>query len=173
VKVFAQDESRLGLMTIIRRMITGKGIKPIAPFQPISQTLYLSGVVEPLTGDHCFVAFSHLDSICVQAFIDEVSATFFDTCNIVLLDRGTFPRAKDLEIPPKLYFIVQPAATPEVNPIERVWQYLNDRLAVKNWASLDELFTAVSAILKGITQETFQSLTGFDYFITAVTGVFI
>jgi hypothetical protein len=173
VKVFAQDESRFGLMTIMRRIITGKGVKPIAPFQHTYKTLYLYGVVEPLSGDQFFFTFSHLDSVCFQAFIDQVSETFADTFNIMLLDRGTFHRAQDLEIPQNLYFIFQPAANPELNPIERVWQYIKERLALKNFTSLDELFNAVSTILKGITQETFQSLTGFDYFTTAVNGVFI
>jgi hypothetical protein len=173
VKVFAQDESRLGLMTIIRRLITGKGVKPIASFQHTYKTLYLYGVVEPLTGEHFFFVFSHLDTVCFQAFIDQVAATFADTFNIMLLDRGTFHRAKALVLPPNMYLIFQPAATPELNPIERVWEYIKDRLAGKNFASLDELFHAASTILKGITQEILQSLTGCDYFTTAVKGVFI
>jgi hypothetical protein len=173
VTVFAQDESRLGLMTIMRRIMTGKGVKPIAPFHHKYQTFYLYGVVEPLTGDHCFFVCSHLDSICFQAVIDQVSATFSDTFTIVRLDRGTFQRAKALEIPQNRSVIFQPPANPELNPIERVWQSLNDRLALKNFAALDELFDAVSTILKGITPETLQSLTGFDYFTIAVNGVFI
>ena len=173
VKVFAQDESRLGLMTIIRRIITSKGVTPIALFQHTYKTLYLYGAVEPLTGEHLFFTFSHLDSICFQAFINQLADTFPDTFNIVLLDRGTFHRAKDLELPPNMYCIFQPAATPEVNPIERVWLYLKDRIALKNFAALDELFNAISTILKSITHETLQSLTGFDYFITAVNSVII
>lgn len=173
MKVFAQDESRLGLMTIMRRIITAKGVKSIAPFQHKYKTFYLYGVVEPLTGEHFFFTFSHLDSLCFQAFIDQVAETFSDTFNIFLLDRGTFHRAKDLEIPQNMYFIFQPAANPELNPIERIWQYIKDRFALKNFTSLDELFNAVSTILKGVTQETFQSLAGFDYFTHAVNGVFI
>lgn len=155
------------------RVITGKGVKPIAPFQHKYKTFYLYGVVEPLTGDHFFFSFSHLDMLCFQVFIDQVSDTFSDTFPVILLDRGTFHRAQGLEIPQNMYFIFQPAANPELNPIERVWQYLKDRRALKNFASLDELFNAMSTILQGITQEMFQSIPGFDYFITAVKGVFI
>ena len=102
-----------------------------------------------------------------------MAVTFSDRFNILLLDRGTFHRAKALKLPPNMAFIFQPAASPELNPIERVWEYLKERLAVKNFASLDDLFNAMSAILQGMTQEILQSLTGFDYFITAVKGVFI
>jgi hypothetical protein len=172
VKVFAQDESRFGLMTIIRRIITRRGVKPIAPFQQKYKTLYLYGVVEPQTGDQFFFTFSHLDSVCFQVFIDLVAERFDDTFNIVLLDRGTFHRAQALVLPQNMYFIFQPAATPEVNPIERVWQYIKDRIALENFASLDDLFNAVRAVLHDFTKETLQSLTGFDYFITAVNSVF-
>jgi hypothetical protein len=172
VKVFAQDESRFGLMTIIRRIITRRGVKPIVPFQQKYKTLYLYGVVEPQTGDQFFFTFSHLDSTCFQVFLDLVAERFDDTFNIVLLDRGTFHRAQDLVIPQNLYLIFQPAATPEVNPIERVWQYIKDRIALKNFVSLDDLFNAVRTILHDLTQETLLSLTGFDYFITAVNSVF-
>lgn len=173
MKVFAQDESRLGLMTILRRIITSKGVKPIAPVQHPYKTFYLYGVVEPLTGHHFFFVFSHLDTSCFQAFIHLVAAQFPDTFNILLLDRGTFHRAEALEIPQNMYLIFQPAATPEVNPIERVWHYLKDRLALKNFPSLDALFSAVSTIFTSITQERFQSLTRFSYFTNAVNGVFI
>jgi transposase len=154
-------------------MITGKGVKPIAAFQQKYHTLYLYGAVEPQTGDQFFFSFSHLDSICFQVFIDQFCERFPDTFNSVLLDRGSFHRAKDLVLPRNMHLIFQPAATPEVNPIERVWQYIKDRLALKNFDALDELFNAVSTILKDITQEILQSLTGFDYFITAVKSMFI
>jgi hypothetical protein len=172
VKVFAQDESRFGLMTIIRRMITRRGVKPIVSFQQQYKTLYLYGVVEPQTGDPFFFTFSHVESTCFQVFLDLVAHHFDDTFNILLLDRGTFHRAQDLVIPQNMFLIFQPAATPEVNPMERVWQYLKDRIALKNFAFLDELFHAVCTVLRDLTQEMLQSLTGFDYFITAVNSVF-
>ncbi len=135
--------------------------------------MYLYGVVEPATGDHFFFSFSHLDTICFQIVLDQVAAMFSHTFHIILLDQGTVHLARALEIPENVALIFQPAATSELNPIERVWQYINDRMALRNFASLDELFNAMSAILDGSTHEMFRSLTGFDYVLTAVNGVFI
>lgn len=160
-------------MTIVRRIITSKGVKPIAAFQQKYKTFYLYGAVEPQTGEHFFFSFSHLDSICFQVFIDQFCERFNDTFNIVLLDRGSFHRAKDLVLPGNMHLIFQPAANPEINPIERVWQYIKERLALENFDSLDKLFSAVRTILKNITQEILQSLTEFDYFTTTVNSVFI
>jgi transposase len=160
-------------MTIIRRIITSKGTKPLAAFQHKYKTLYLYGAVEPQTGDHFFFTFSHLDSVCFQVFLDLFSEQFSENFNIVLLDRGSFHRAEDLLIPENVFLIFQPAANPELNPSERVWQYVKDRLALENFDSLDALFKALSTILQDLTQETLQSLTGFEYFISAVNNVFI
>lgn len=143
------------------------------PFQHKYQTLYLYGVVEPLTGDHFFFSCSHVDTICFQAFLDQVAARFAQSFNILLLDQGTFHQSIDLDIPENMTLIFQPAATPELNPIERVWQYIKDRMAFKNFASLDDLFESMCAVLGNITQEILRSLTGFEYFLTAVNGVFI
>jgi hypothetical protein len=160
-------------MTILRRLITGKGVKPIAPFQQKYQTLYFYGGGEPLTGDHFFFSFSHVDAGCFQAFLEQVSTTFAATFNILLLDRGTFHRARALTIPSNLALIFQPAASPELNPIERVWEEMKEHLAGHNFASLDELFIAASRLVTGFTREILQSLTGFEYFLTAVKGIFI
>ena len=160
-------------MTIIRRIITSKGIKPIAGFQQKYKTFYLYGAVEPQSGEHFFFSFSHLDSVCFQVFLDQFCERFKESFNILLLDRGSFHRAKDLVVPDNVYLIFQPAANPELNPIERVWHYVKERLALENVDSLEALFKAVSTILKALTQETLRSLTEFDYFISAVKDVFI
>jgi hypothetical protein len=120
-----------------------------------------------------FVSCAHLDPICFQAFIDQGAATVSATLNLLRLARGTFHRAKALEIPQQLSCICQPAANPALTPRERVWPYLHERLAGKTFAALDDLCNAVSRLLTGITPERRQSLPGCDYFTTAVTGVFI
>ncbi len=40
------------------------------------------------------------------------------------LDNGAFHKAKKLEFPENVVLLFQPAYRPDVNPIERVWQYV-------------------------------------------------
>jgi transposase len=44
--------------------------------------------------------------------------------NVVQLDNGAFHKAKKLEFPENVVLLLQPAYRPDVNPIERVWQYV-------------------------------------------------
>lgn len=76
VRYFCEDESRFGLKTLITRVITLFGVKPIAPMQWLRENFWLYGAVEPSSGEHFFYEFSHFDSICFQQFIDLFAAAF-------------------------------------------------------------------------------------------------
>ena len=51
VRLFCQDESRLGLLPVVQRRITSCGVKPVAAVNSQYDWFYLYGAVEPLTGD--------------------------------------------------------------------------------------------------------------------------
>ena len=51
VRSWSEDESRMGLHTIQRRKLTGRGIKPQVQVLWDFIYLWLYGVVEPLTGE--------------------------------------------------------------------------------------------------------------------------
>ncbi len=73
IRYFAEDESRFGLKTIIGRLITGCGVKPIGKWQGLFKAFWLYGAVEPATGESFFLQFSHVDAECYQRFLDEFS----------------------------------------------------------------------------------------------------
>ena len=61
-----------------------------------------------------------------------------------------------------------PPYSPELNPIERLWRDLKDKLADCVANTLDQLSEAVSHILQGYSPAVLQSLTGYAYFVQAV-----
>jgi hypothetical protein len=56
VRYWSEDESRMGLHTIQRRKLTGRGIKPQGKMQWDFIYLWLYGAVEPLTGESFFTS---------------------------------------------------------------------------------------------------------------------
>jgi hypothetical protein len=62
IRYFAQDESRFGLKTILGRLITACGVKPIGQWQWLFKAFWLYGAVEPATGESFFWQFSHVDT---------------------------------------------------------------------------------------------------------------
>lgn len=65
LRYWSQDESRLGLKTITRSVLTALGVKPIGPIQWNYQSFYVYGAVEPLTGDSFFFCLANSDTYIV------------------------------------------------------------------------------------------------------------
>jgi hypothetical protein len=51
VRVFSQEESRFGLLTVRRRRLTACGVQPVGPTQHVCAWFYVDGAVAPTTGD--------------------------------------------------------------------------------------------------------------------------
>lgn len=98
IRYFAQDESRFGLHTIVGRLITACGIKPIGQWQWLFKAFWLYGAVEPATGESFFWQFSHVDTECYQRFLDEFSMAEPDSLNLLQVDNGRFHTSKDLRL---------------------------------------------------------------------------
>jgi len=172
IRLFSQDESRVGTLPIQRRRITLKGIKPIAHVAHELKNYYLYGAVEPKSGESFFMEFPYLNSGCFQIYLDELSTAYPDSFNILLLDRGSFHKAKSLKIPSNIVLLFLPAYSPELNPIERIWEAIKSEIANEVHTTLDSLIDRVASVICSLTQTMIQSLTSYSYFINAVNEVF-
>ncbi len=171
LRYFAQDESRLGLKTIIGRLITACGIKPIGKWQWLFKAFWLYGAVEPATGDSFFLEFSHVDSDCYQRFLNEFSQAYPNSLNILQVDNGRFHKSKDLIVPDNVILLFQPPYCPELNPIERLWEYLKADLKWSSFQSLEQLQEKVEQLLAELTPEVVASITGFSFILDALSVV--
>jgi hypothetical protein len=61
VRIWCQDKSRFGLLTMQGKMITLKGVKPIEKKQGKRESFYIYGVVEPATGEQYYQEFSRVN----------------------------------------------------------------------------------------------------------------
>jgi DDE superfamily endonuclease len=106
-----------------------------------------------------------------QLFLDHFTATDPVSFPLLLLDNGAFPKARALRLPPNLGLVFFPPYTPELNPIERLWRDLKDRLAQYHPASLADLSELLCRRLKHYSAATLRSLTGFPYLLSAAQSV--
>ena len=151
-----------------RRLLTLPGVKPVGPMQWKLAAFYLYGAVEPLTGERFFLEFSSLDSVCFQTFLQTFSQTYSASLNILQVDNASPHLAKNLILPENVILLFQPAYSPDVTPIERVWQSIKDKLSWLTVETLDELRREMDAVLNLLTPEGIASLTGYDFIISAL-----
>jgi transposase len=171
VKVFAQDESRVGLLTVARRRLTARGVQPVGLIQHTFQSFYVYGAVAPTTGEHVFLQRPGLNSTNFQLFVDALAQAYPDTLNVLVLDNSGAHTAKRLTLPDNIRLVLLPPYTPELNPMERVWRDLKDELAWMHFADLEAQQAHVANILQTYAAATLQSLTAYAYFVEAVNAL--
>ncbi|MEG4576619.1 transposase [Microcoleus sp. ARI1-B5] len=67
-----------------------------------------------------------------------------------------------------MLLLFQPAYSPEVNPIERLWGYIKEQLKWLRFEQIEELRAAVQKELKKLTNEFIASLTGWQFILDAI-----
>lgn len=168
LRYLAQDETRIGCKTETVRVISAKGIKPKVKVAWPREAFWLYGVVEPLSGWHFEQEYSKLNGENFQQFIDDLSEQLGATVAVMQLDRAPAHRAQVVEWPENIIPIFQPAHCPELNPIERLWQFLKRLWKNENFASFDALRVRVNQELEQVSMQQVQSLTSFDFILDAL-----
>jgi len=83
------------------------------------------------------------DTRCMQAHLDEIAMHVARNAHaVVLMDRAGWHTTDALKVPKNITIILLPSRSPELNPVENVWQFLRD-----NYLS-NTVFDSYDAILK-------------------------
>ena len=148
MRLFAQDEARVGLLPIVRRVWSPVGERPDAVTEMVYQWLYVFAFVHVGSGQTVW-------HILPTVNIDAMSASLADfalNANVdadnpvcIVLDGAGWHSGNDLVMPPGVHFIFQPAYSPELQPAEHLWPLIREALANRLFANLDELDRAVGA----------------------------
>ncbi len=125
-------------------------------------------MVEPATGEQYFQDLPHVNCNYFQEFLDGFAQKYPDSFNLIIMDNGSFHKALDLTWPDHVLPIYLPAYSPELNPIERLWEYVKRDLKWENYSTVDELKQKVDLILQSLTVEEVLSICGWDYILEAI-----
>jgi transposase len=83
------------------------------------------------------------NTAAMQMHLEEISRNVAARAHaVVLMDRAGWHMTEKLEVPKNLTIILLPSRSPELNPVETVWQYLR-----QNWLS-NRVFDSYDAILE-------------------------
>jgi transposase len=99
----------------------------------------------------------------------QVSFWCSDEMLILQVDNAPAHIAEEIDIPDNVILFVQPPYCPEVNPIERLWEYLKEFLAWECFESLDHLRTKVDNLLNSLSQDVIASLTGWSSLLQSLS----
>ncbi len=142
IEAWAQDEHRLGLLPVIRRIWAPRGQRPIAAVHRRFQWLYAYGFVRPATGETWWCL---LPTVNIAAF--ELALAEFARDEgigparrvVLAVDRAGWHTSSRLWLPEGIHLVFLPPYSPELQPAERLWPLLDEPVANRAFADLDAL----------------------------------
>ena len=142
VEVWFQDEARIGQKNGRTRIWARKGSRPRLPADQRYKSAYLFGAICPKRGAGVALMLPWANTEAMQLHLDEISRYVARKAHAaVLMDRAGRHTTGKLQVPKNITIILLPSRSPELNPVENIWQYLR-----QNWLS-NRVFADYDAIL--------------------------
>lgn len=142
VTLWAEDEHRLGLLPVRRRVWAPRGQRPVAAVERHYEWLYVYAAVRPGTGASWWCL---LPTVSAEAF-GLALAEFArdegigpDRRAVLVVDRAGWHVAADLVVPDGVHLALLPPYSPELQPAERLWPLADEPLANRAVADLTTL----------------------------------
>ena len=126
-----QDEARIGQKNLITRRWGRRGTRPRAPHDQRTKWAYIFGAICPAEGKGVALVMPYADTEAMQAHLAEISAAVAPGAHAVLiLDQAGWHMSNHLAVPENITLLALPPRSPELNPVENLWQFMRD-----NWLS--------------------------------------
>jgi len=152
VRVWVVDEHRYGLIPVVRRCWTLRGIRPTAPYQTKYQWGYLYSALE-VDGQNA-AEFACLPGVSLELsrlFLERLAARDPQAEHVVIWDQAGFhPQPKLHDVPAHIHLLPLPPYSPELNPVEVIGDVIKDRIANTLWQTLEALEEALGEELRPI-----------------------
>ncbi|KAB2977748.1 IS630 family transposase [Wolbachia endosymbiont of Scaptomyza pallida] len=100
-----------------------KGIRTQVKVKLGRQNFYLYSAVNPRNGES---SSSNVNTDCMNIFLEQMSQYLGTREAFLVVDCAGWHRSKGLKIPQNITLIYLPPYSPELNLVERLWQYLKD-----------------------------------------------
>jgi hypothetical protein len=160
------DEMRLGVQGRVRRVWASRGVKVVQKVQFVFEWTYLVLGVNPLTGELVW------DWIASMKQVDLLPALTTWLVDAVIWDGASSHRGKQVsELPFRRIF--QPAYSPELNPVERIFEELRRAVEGVIYPTLEAKKQAVECELRQLAADPqrVKNLVGWDWLCAALDNL--
>jgi DDE superfamily endonuclease len=135
---------RLGQKNPRTRRWARRGTRPRALTDLRTKSTYLFGAICPARGTGAAVVMPRADTQAMQHHLDEIARNLAPKAHAVLvLDQAGWHTTGKLRLPDNLSLLPLPPKSPELNPVENVWQFLrHNKLSNRIFDNYQTIVTA-------------------------------
>ena len=136
-----KDEARVGQQGTLTRVWARRGTRPRAPRDRRHAWAYLFGAVCPERAVGAALVLPYADAAATGPHLAEIGREVAPGAHgVVVLDGAGRHAAGDLAVPENLTLLPLPRYSPELNPVENVWEYLRqNKLGLRVWPDYDAI----------------------------------
>jgi DDE superfamily endonuclease len=166
VLILVQDEGCFGRISRAKRCWAPPGVRPHAPAQVVREYVYVYTAVAPAQGEMVSLILPQASTAMMNLFLEQVSQTFSKYFLVMQVDGASWHHAHELVIPENMRLIEQPPYSPEVNPVEHVWDELREKhFHNRVFPSLEALIEVLCQGLNDLADDPkrLRSLTSFSH----------
>ena len=155
-----QDEAGFGRISTPSYCWCPAKIRPSVPCHRVREYVYLYGAVEPATGESFFLIMDKSDTVCMNAFLQNLSKEYADDVIILVCDNAPWHEGEQVVIPDNILILYIPPYTPEMNPIEQIWTEIRKR-GFKNvlFQSLEDVVNKLCDVVNSLETSTVAHIT--------------
>ena len=141
VLVMFQDEARFGRLSLPQRCWAPAPMRPVVVQGVVREYSYTYAGVAPMSGEMDWMIASSMNTTEMTAFLRHVGSRHSDQFVVMVLDGAPSHRAIQLAIPENMALVRLPPYSPELNPVEHLW----DEIREKHFAN--RVFDSMGAVI--------------------------
>jgi transposase len=166
LRVFFQDEGRFGRISDPRSCWAPPQIRPVVKAHHIREYIYAFAAICPHDGQMSSFIADQVNAQTMSQFLQQVAHEYPNDDILMVLDGASWHRAKELHIPQHMTLILLPPYSPELNPVEHLWDELREKyFANRCFGSLDAVEQTLALALHALhkSQPRLFSMCGFPW----------
>lgn len=170
IQLWCEDEHRLGLKPVLRRVYVPEGERPIADVNWRFKWLWLYAFVHPKTGETYWWILPYVNTELFNQVLADFAQEFGLGANkriLLAVDQAGWHTSKSLQIPEGLHLTFLPSHSPELQPAERLWTLVDEPIANQSFETLDDLEDVLFHRCQSLLQQPdlIRGLTGFHWWL--------
>jgi len=173
VRLMFQDEARFGRISSTRRCWARKPLRPLVKAMLTHQYVYAYGAVSPADGRFDSLVLPHVNSECMQLFLDEIAQRYPEQNVVMVLDGAGWHHSQRIVLPDNIRLLFLPPYSPELNPQEHLWDELREKFFHNRvFDSIDALEDQLVQGLRHLETHPclVRSITAWDWIINNVSN---
>jgi transposase len=128
------------------------------------KSFYVYGAVSAKTGSNYSVKMPNVDTECLNAYLENLSKKYEGKKIAAIMDGAGWHKSKNLKIPDNIDIFILPPYSPELNPVERFWQYLKQNILHNRlYETLEEIELELQTFLSSLQNHAIAKLCGNNY----------